>query len=274
MINGEEMGFVMRTRKRRVLLVDDIQFHLLTTKERFKAYYDIYTAQSSDELFNVLTKTIPCVIILDINMPNESGFDILSKLKSDPRYEYIPVIFLSAQTNRDSIIKGMSLGAVDFLPKPFTDSEFIGSIERCINIEKAPADKPVILAVDDNPFELQTIHFFLKNYYTVYTLPDPNKIKDLLKMITPDMFLLDCQMPGLSGFDLVPIIRNVPLHDETPIIFVTSAGSIDNISVAIHLGACDFVVKPINEITLNDRVSTHLKDYIMRRRIRDITPQY
>ena len=263
----------MRTRKRRIILVDDIQFHLLTTKERFKDKYDIYTAQSSSELFNILLRVIPCVIVLDINMPDEDGFVILEKLKSDARYEYIPVIFLSAHTNKESITKGMGLGAVDFLPKPFTDSEFTASIERCLSIEKSPADKPVILAVDDNPFELQTIHFFLKDNYTVYTLPDPMKIKDLLRMITPDLFLLDCQMPGINGFELVPLIRKIPLHDETPIIFVTSIGSIDNISVAIHLGACDFVVKPISEITLNEKVFLHLTDYIMRRRIRDFAPQ-
>jgi len=261
-------------RKRKIILVDDIQFHLLTTKERFRAEYDIYTAQSSAELFDILVKTIPSVIVLDINMPGEDGYMILEKLKADERYEYIPVIFLSAQTSKESIVKGMSLGAVDFLPKPFTDSEFTESIERCVKVEKSPADKPVILAIDDNPFELQTIHFFLKNSYTVYTLPDPGKVKDLLRMVTPDMFLLDCQMPGISGFDLVPIIRNVPLHDETPIIFVTSIGSIDNISVAIHLGACDFVVKPISEIILNEKVSLHLSDYIMRRRIRNLTPHY
>jgi len=263
----------MEKYKQKIILVDDIQFHLLSTKERFRSKYDIYTAQSSVELFDILSTIFPAAIVLDINMPDEDGFEILEKLKSNEIYARIPVIFLSAKIDRAGIIKGMSLGAADFIPKPFSDAEFTDSMERCIYPERYSANKAIILAVDDNPAELQTIHFFLKDKYTVYTLPDPGRINSLLKMITPDLILLDCQMPVVSGFDLVPIIRNIEGHEETPIIFVTALGSIDNISVAMHLGACDFVVKPIDEATLNEKVSQHLSEYIMRRRIRAFTPQ-
>ena len=260
----------MSLSKPKLILVDDIQFHLLSTKERFRNKYDIYTAQSSEELYDVLGKVLPMAILLDINMPGENGFEILEKLKADDRYSYIPVLFLTAKIDRESIMKGMSLGAIDFIPKPFSDNEFVESIERCIYPGRLTSSKPIVLAVDDNPAELQTIHFFLKDRYNVYTLPDSGRINDLLKMITPDLFLLDCQMPVITGFDLVPVIRNITGHEETPIIFVTALGSIDNISVAMHLGASDFVVKPIDEFILNDKVSQHLSEYIMRRRIRDL----
>jgi len=261
----------MEQYKQKLILVDDIQFHLFSTKERFREQYDIFTAQSSVELFEILSRVLVAAIILDINMPEEDGFEILEKLKSNESYAHIPVVFLSAKIDRAGIIKGMSLGAADFIHKPFSDSEFIDCVERCIYPERYSANKPVILAVDDNSAELQTIHLFLKDKYTVYTLPDPAKISDLLKMITPDLFLLDCQMPVVSGFDLMPIIRNITGHEETPIIFVTALGSIDNISVAMHLGASDFVVKPIDESILNEKVAQHLNDYVMRRRIRDFT---
>ena len=264
----------MNLNRPKIILVDDIQFHLLSTKERFKHKYDIYTARSSEELFDLLLKITPSAILLDINMPDEDGFEILIKLKSDERYLYTPVLFLTAQIDRASIIKGMTLGAMDIIAKPFTDPEFIECIEQCINPVKYYANKPVILAVDDNPSELQTIHFFLNEKYTVYTLPDPGRINDLLKMISPDLILLDCQMPVIGGFDLVPVIRNIPRYEETPIIFVTALGSIDNISVAMHLGACDFVVKPIDEAVLKEKVALHLLDYIMRRRIRDFASQF
>ena len=90
-------------------------------------------------------------------------------------------------------------------------------------------------------------------------------------MITPDLFILDCQMPVYSGFDLVPIIRRIREHEETPIIFLTSEGTIDNISVAINLGARDFIIKPIDEAILREKVALHIKDFMMRRRIRSLT---
>jgi len=257
---------------RKIILVDDIRFHLLSTRERLKSLYEVYTAQSSSDLFEVLEKVMPELILLDVNMPEVDGFEILEKLKDDWRYSFIPVIFLTSKTDKKSILKGMNLGAIDIVPKPFNDADLIGSIERCINPEVMRNNKPTILAVDDNPTELQTINFFLQDKYIVYTLPDPGKLKELLKVITPDLFLLDCQMPDISGFDLVPVIRSAPKHEETPIIFITSAGSVDNVSIAMHLGASDFLVKPVDEITLLEKTAQLLDNFIMRRRLRDLTP--
>lgn len=256
--------------KRKIVLVDDLQFHLISTRERLKPHYDIYTAMSSSELYEILSKVNPDLILLDINMPGEDGFELLDKLKEDSRYSYIPVIFLSAQIDKESIIKGMSLGAVDFIPKPYTDTDLIESIERATTPNIRHSSRPIILTVDDNPTELKTIHFYLKDYYTVYTLPEAEKIRDFLRVITPDLFLLDCQMPVLSGFDLVPIIRGISRHEETPIIFVTSEGSIENISTAMQLGACDYIIKPVDEGILLSKAEQHLADYILRRRIRGL----
>jgi len=129
---------------------------------------------------------------------------------------------------------------------------------------------PVILAVDDNPSILKSINFFLREKYSVSTLPDPKKIMELLKMITPDLFILDCNMPGINGFDLVPMIRGLPGHENTPIIFLTGDGTDKNLSEAMQLGASDFLVKPIDEVLLRERIASHLADFIMRRRIRTL----
>jgi len=64
-------------------------------------------------------------------------------------------------------------------------------------------------------------------------------------------------MPELSGFDCVPIIRAIEGHEDTPIIFLTSEGTVDNISTAA-LGACDFVVKPFNPDVLRKKIAKHL----------------
>jgi len=120
------------------------------------------------------------------------------------------------------------------------------------------AVKPVILAIDDNPSILKSINFFLRDDYTVSTLPEPTKILDLLAMITPDLFILDCNMPELDGFDLVPIIRSQPGHEDTPIIFLTGEGTQKNLTDAMQLGASDFLVKPIDENLLREKVAKYI----------------
>jgi len=254
----------------KVVVVDDLNFHLISIKERLKEYYDIYTVTSADALFDLLTHVKPDVILLDINMPDVDGYETLKRIKESFIYDDIPVIFLTSKNDPKSIMKAINLGAVDYVSKPFTDAHLRECIDNQVNPRMRNYNKPIILAVDDNPSELKSIYHFLETRYNVYTLPESDKLISLLDMITPDLFLLDCQMPIIDGFELVPIIRKIPLYEETPIIFVTSAGSIDNISVAMHLGAADFIVKPVNREILLEKVSLHLKSYMIRRRLREV----
>ena len=255
--------------RRKIVIVDDVNYVLTTIRERLKNVYEIYPAQTAEILFELLEKTVPEMIILDIQMPESNGFEIIQQLKDDPRYADIPVIFLTGnKTDRKSVYKGMSLGAVDYITKPVNNEKLIDCIEMHLDPARVNANKPIILAVDDNPSILQTLNHLLSEKYKVYTLPQPQAIKDVLNRAVPDLFILDCHMPVMHGFELVPLIRSHPEHEDTPIIFLTSEGTIDNVSVATTIGAAGFIVKPIDEKVLHDKVEAVLVDYILRRRVR------
>jgi PleD family two-component response regulator len=256
--------------RRKILYVDDVSFQLTSAKERLKKFYEVYPAQSIESMFETLSHIRPEIILLDVNMPDADGFEVIKQLKEDARYAEIPVIFLTAKVDRENVIKGMRLGAVDFIKKPFSDMKLIECIEYQLDATKKDEDKPIILAVDDNASILRSVNYLLSSRYKVYTLAEPLKLKAMLSMVTPDLFLLDCNMPELNGFDLVPVIRETREHKETPIMFLTSEGTIDNISVAINLGACDFITKPINDNILREKIDQRLADFVMMRRIRSL----
>jgi DNA-binding response OmpR family regulator len=65
-------------------------------------------------------------------------------------------------------------------------------------------------------------------------------------------------MPEMSGFELIPIIRGYEEHKETPIVFLTSEGTVDTLTVALGLGANDFIVKPFMPQQLLDKVAKHI----------------
>ena len=255
---------------KKIIIVDDVQLHLLNTRNRLKKFYEVYPAQDAEKLFEILEHIIPDLILLDINMPGISGFQIIEKLKKDFRYFAIPVIFLTGKDDRNSMLKGLSLGAVDFITKPIIDTVLLETIENHVDPEKQRASNAIILAVDDSPVSLKEINHMLQGAYRVYTLREPGKVKDFLGMVIPDLFLLDYQMPEITGFELVPVMRSLPEHQETPIIFLTAVGTVDNLSVAMHLGAADFIVKPVDNMILHQKVSQHLDGYLMRRRLREI----
>ena len=115
---------------KKIILVDDANVFLLSVKERLKRYYEIYPAKSAEILFEILEKITPDLILLDIYMPDVDGYEVIKKLKSDDRYTEIPVIFLTGKNDRRSAIKGMSLGASDFITKPINDKVFMEKLSK------------------------------------------------------------------------------------------------------------------------------------------------
>jgi len=112
----------------KIVIVDDVMFHLLSTKQRLKNKFTVLTAQTVEKLIDHLNNEAPELIILDILMPNKDGFEIIETLKSNPLYSDVPVIFLTSQKDKGSILKAMNLGAADYLIKPVSNTDLIKSI--------------------------------------------------------------------------------------------------------------------------------------------------
>jgi PleD family two-component response regulator len=262
---------VPEKKNKKIVYLDDVFYNLASIKERLKNRYEIYPAQTEEKLFDILRSIHADLILLDVNMPEVSGFEMLEKLKADDRYAHIPIVFLSAKNDRKNVIKGMANGAVDFITKPVTTESLVECIEYHLNPALRAADKPVVLIIDDCPTILYAVNHLLGENYTIYTLPGVEHEKmlaELLKKISPDLFILDYNMPTLSGFNLIPIIRNIPGYKETPIIFLTAEKNVDAVTVAANLGACDFIAKPIDEAVLKKKIAKCLKDFLIRRRVR------
>jgi len=102
------------------VLVDDNIATLNQGKSLLQAFYKVYTVQTAATLFENLEYDIPDLILLDVEMPEMDGFETIAKLKADVRYKDIPVIFLTSKSDEESERRGFSLGAVDYITKPFS----------------------------------------------------------------------------------------------------------------------------------------------------------
>ncbi len=136
-------------------------------------------------------------------------------------------------------------------------TQFLKKVLKLLDHEEATR-KMRILAVDDSPVIVKTISSVLSEEYKVYGMTNPTMLDKFLKQITPDLFLLDYKMPELSGFDLIPIIRGFSEHKDTPVIFLTSEGTLAHVSAAFALGACDFIVKPFQGNILREKIAKHI----------------
>ena len=107
--------------KKTILMIDDVKLNLATARAVLQDEYILFEALSAEEGFEILENTIPDLILLDIVMPEMDGYEMIQKLKASRRLRKIPVIFLTAETDPKSEVKGFDLGAVDFIVKPFVD---------------------------------------------------------------------------------------------------------------------------------------------------------
>jgi len=253
--------------RRKIVYVDDMNYSLISLKKGLSKFYEIYLSESAEKMYKILEKITPDLILLDVNMPDVNGYETIKDLKADDRYSAIPVIFLTCNSDRESVVKGLSLGAADYVIKPFNSEKLIESIESLYSTKKNTASRIAeksdsdthILVVDDMSSMLRTIHHALHDKYKVSLLSNSGVVIDFLQNNRPDLIILDYLMPGLSGFALIPKIRELSGYANIPIIMVTTEGTFRNVSEAMALGANDFIVKPFDPKELNFKVEKHIR---------------
>ncbi len=107
----------------KILIVDDEPFNVDYLEQELDdlGYKTVSACNGQKALERVLTES-PDLILLDIMMPVMDGFEVLSHLKGNPATRDLPVIVISANTDLKSVVKGIQMGAEDYLPKPFEDT--------------------------------------------------------------------------------------------------------------------------------------------------------
>ena len=114
----------------RILIVDDEPFNVDYLEQELEDLdYDTISAANGREALERVAAEAPDVILLDIMMPEMDGFQVLEYLKADRMWRDIPVIVISALDDMDSVVKGIQLGAEDYLPKPFDPTLLKARIE-------------------------------------------------------------------------------------------------------------------------------------------------
>jgi putative two-component system response regulator len=117
-------------------------------------------------------------------------------------------------------------------------------------------DKRKIAAVDDNPENLGVLKNTLKDKYTVFPLPSAAGLFDLLEHITPDLILLDVEMPDMDGYEAAEKLKSGDKYRNIPIIFLTSREDAGSKEKGLSLGAVDYIHKPIVAQALLGRLET------------------
>jgi len=140
----------------RILVVDDepdvlelVVFHL--KKEKYK----VAIADNGDKALKIAREQVPNLIILDLMLPGISGLEICQLLKQNPKTTEIPILMLTARAGEEDRVRGLELGAHDYVTKPFSPRELVLRVNNLLLLKKS--DRKSIEVIEKGPFYLDTI---------------------------------------------------------------------------------------------------------------------
>src|SRR5512145_2450316 len=132
-------------KKHEVLIVDDIPSNLNFLSEVLHVEgIGVLLATGGADALEIARYKLPDLILLDIAMPVMDGYEVCASLKADPLTRDIPVIYLTARTEPEDILKGFNTGAVDYILKPFNAAELIARVKTHLELKNTTAELKTI----------------------------------------------------------------------------------------------------------------------------------
>ena len=130
-------------KKARILYVEDETFLAKIVKESLESReYEVFLETDGAEAFSKFKKINPEICVLDIMLPNKDGFAIAEQIREIDKM--VPIIFLTAKTQTNDLVKGFQTGANDYVRKPFSMEELIARIENALRIKSSkPAESAI-----------------------------------------------------------------------------------------------------------------------------------
>ena len=204
-----------------VLVVeDDPAAAELLTRQLVGAGYRTEVARTGAEAIAKAGELQPAAITLDIILPEVDGWEVITRLKSDPATSAIPVVVVSVVDNPEL---GLALGAIDYFVKPVEAPELIARLNR-FGLKHGKGNGQVrVLVVDDEPANRHWLTRALEPAgFTVLPASGGREAIEMAKSLKPDLVLLDLMMPEVTGFDVVEALRADATTRETPIMVLTA----------------------------------------------------
>lgn len=241
----------------KLLIVDDEKGLCEFLKNFFAPKgYDVFIALSGQDAVSIVKKENPELVLLDINMPDMSGLEVLRLVKkTSPKTK---VIMVTGVDDADTREKSLAFGADEFVKKPFTTNYLEDVVILKVNEIARNRDPAKILIVDDEEDARTSMKSFLSRRFDCL-ISEAATGEDALTMLHKDKFdlvLLDIRMPGISGAD---VLREKKKLDYKPCIWmVTGFDSEDVAHKMIKEGADDYIPKPFSLRLLDSKIRKFL----------------
>ncbi|NOQ65043.1 MAG: response regulator [Methyloprofundus sp.] len=232
------MNTVAKQSKRKLLLIDDASNNIELLFDMLSDDYEIFFATEGHKGIALAKSKQPDLILLDIVMPVLDGFAVCQQLKTAPETAQIPVIFLTAESSVETIIKGFSMGVVDYVTKPFNAAELNARVQTQIRLQIQQQ------ALQQQNQELQALNQQLQQEIThrqqvEIALQDADQKISVLSSREAKRWKLEAFVGHSPCFlELIEQIRRLQKFDKTSVLILGESGTgKELVARAIHYGS-------------------------------------
>jgi CheY-like chemotaxis protein len=253
-----------------ILYVEDNDDNIYMLKPRLERKgYEVLIAKDGKEGIEIATNRSPDLILMDLELPVLNGWEASKHLKKDPNTKHIPIIALTARAMEEERSRAIDAGCDDFDTKPVDFKSLITKIHSFLPDESKTVDEGKvvvedqrkILIVDDNDDNRYTLSEYLKRegFTNLATAENGQIALDKLKDTDFDLVLLDLQMPVMDGIETLRGRKSDDNLNHIPVIMISAAEEIENVTQCIEIGAEGYLPKPFNPKLLRARINASLK---------------
>ncbi|HAJ56801.1 MAG TPA: hypothetical protein DCL35_03405 [Candidatus Omnitrophica bacterium] len=231
--------------KKKVLVIDDeADIREIVRIFLIDEGYEVIEAENGQEGILRAQQMQPDLIVLDIMMPGINGFEVAKHLKDDPNTQNIPIVILSVLAQDSQYRQGI----MDYISKPFRQEELVNIVRNIFEKVEGKAGKKTVLVVDDDPDIVDIISICLKDNHIIpekaYNGPEA---LEKAKNKAPDLILLDINMPGMNGFEVIKHLKEDKATCDIPVVVLTGTYiSEDDKKHGLTLGVAKYLTKPFS----------------------------
>ena len=244
---------------RTVLLIDDDpETHRLVEHYLEGLVESMHFAADATSGIEVARSTHPALILLDFELPDGDGLGVLQSLRADPATREIPVLFLTVRSDRETMIRALEGGAVDYVTKPFDVPVFQARVRSALRSGQLDEARGLhsVLIIDDDPDVHRIVEKFLASDAEVLHAFTPDEGVRQAQIAQPSVILLDLELPGRNGLQVCRELTLSPRTAAIPVVIITSDSGAHRMVAGLERGAVDYLVKPIDREILRARVRT------------------
>ncbi len=269
-----------------ILVVDDVPANVKLLEAKLaNEYYDVITAKDGFEALKQVKEHKPDLILLDIMMPGMDGFEVCTKLKQDPEVSHIPVVMVTALSEKADRLKGLEVGADDFLTKPINDMALFARVKSLIRIKQlldevrlrdktshemgiaseidtafiSNVNGAKVLLVDDDVVQGKQIIAALNENFKAEWVQESDKAVAKASEGDYDVVLISTLLSDADGLRLASQLKSQEEIRNTPLLVLVDEDDTRVMYKALEMGINDYLIVPVDKNEMMARVRSQVR---------------